>query len=74
MHFKCYLEGTRTQAVENKQTYEPFQKLDQPMVYVKKWMKTRHATLLRLSNRIVQVCFNDKTEIILSSQSKMVTY
>ena len=37
-------------------------------------MKTKHASLLRLSNKIVQVAFNDKTEIILSSESKLVTY
>lgn len=44
------------------------------MIYLKKWMKTRHASLLRLSNKIVQVAFSDKTEIILSSESKLVTY
>lgn len=37
-------------------------------------MKTKHASLLRLSNKIVQVAFTDKTEIILSSESKLVTY
>jgi polo-like kinase 1 len=30
-------------------------------------MKTRHAIMFRLSNKIVQVNFTDKTEIILSS-------
>jgi len=43
-------------------------------VYVKKWMKTRHAIMFRLSNKIVQVNFTDKTEIILSSENKIVTY
>lgn len=42
--------------------------------YVKKWMKTKHAIMFRLSNKIVQVNFTDKTEIILSSQQKLVTY
>jgi polo-like kinase 1 len=37
-------------------------------------MKTRHAIMFRLSNKIVQVNFTDKTEIILSSENKMVTY
>ena len=37
-------------------------------------MKSKHASLLRLSNKIVQVGFMDNTEIILSSESKMVTY
>ena len=43
-------------------------------VYVKKWMRTKHAILFRLSNKIVQVCFLDQTEIILSSETKIVTY
>ena len=43
-------------------------------VYVKKWMRTKHAIMFRLSNRIVQVCFQDHTEIILSSESRIVTY
>lgn len=37
-------------------------------------MKTRHAIMFRLSNKIVQVNFTDKTEIILSSENKIVTY
>ena len=37
-------------------------------------MKTRHAIMFRLSNRIVQVNFTDKTEVILSSEQKMLTY
>lgn len=37
-------------------------------------MKTRHAIMFRLSNKIVQVDFTDKTVIILSSEQKLVTY
>ena len=37
-------------------------------------MKTRHAIMFRLSNKIVQVNFTDKTEILLSSENKTVTY
>ena len=37
-------------------------------------MRTKHAILFRLSNKIVQVCFLDQTEIILSSETKIVTY
>ena len=44
------------------------------LCYVKKWMKTRHAIMFRLSNKIVQVDFTDKTVIILSSEQKLVTY
>lgn len=44
------------------------------LIYVKKWMKTKHAIIFRLNNKIVQVNFADKTEIILSSENRMVTY
>ena len=44
------------------------------VVYVKKWMKTRHATLFRLSNKVVQVNFEDGSEIAMSSVSKKVSY
>ena len=43
-------------------------------MYVKKWMRTKHAIMFRLSNKIVQVDFQDKTQIILNSESKEVTY
>jgi polo-like kinase 1 len=43
-------------------------------VYVKKWLRSRHAIIFRLSNKVVQVCFQDHTEIILSSESRVVTY
>lgn len=47
---------------------------NQPHVYVKKWMRTKHAIMFRLSNKIVQVNFQDHTEILLNSESRLVTY
>ena len=43
-------------------------------VYVKKWMRTKHAIMFRLSNKIVQVNFQDHTEILLNSENRFVTY
>jgi polo-like kinase 1 len=43
-------------------------------VYLKKWMKTKQAFLFRLSNKIVQVVFQDHTQIILSSETRQLTY
>ena len=89
-HFKNYLEGDnnnndqQTQSntnqqeegdtKEDKDKEKDKDKKDKPFTYVKKWMRTRHAIMFRLSNKIVQVCFQDKTEIILSSESRVVTY
>ena len=87
-HFKNYLEGenpgpskaeekpapssedTTKKSEENNQN----ETTEKPFTYVKKWMRTRHAIMFRLSNKIVQVCFQDHTEIILSSESRIVTY
>ena len=37
-------------------------------------MRTKHAIMFRLSNKVVQVIFQDQTEIILSSELRVVTY
>ena len=84
-HFKNYLEGESNPSPESQpkesQSEEKEKDKDvndeekkKPYTYVKKWMRTRHAIMFRLSNKIVQVCFQDKTEIILSSESRVVTY
>ena len=44
------------------------------MVYIKKWMKTKNAVIFRLSNKVVQVDFKDKTKMILSTNTKQVNY
>jgi len=35
------------------------------IVFLRKWMKTSHAIIFRLSNKTIQVTFKDQTEIIL---------
>jgi len=37
-------------------------------------MRTKHAIIFRLSNKIVQVIFFDNTQIILHSEQRAVTY
>ena len=43
-------------------------------MFVKKWMRTKHAIIFRLSNKIVQVIFFDNTQIVLHSEARAVTY
>ena len=80
-HFKNYLEGESNPPTDPQPKDPPSEEVvkdddekKKPFTYVKKWMRTRHAIMFRLSNKIVQVCFQDKTEIILSSESRVVTY
>ena len=45
-----------------------------PMVYLKKWVRTKHAILFRLSNQTIQIIFYDQTEILLTPDKRFVTY
>ena len=43
-------------------------------VYVKRWLQTRHAIIFRHSNKTVQVNFFDDSELVLSSEARVVCY
>lgn len=45
-----------------------------PMVFLKKWVRTKHAILFRLSNQTVQIVFYDQTEVLLTPDKRFVTY
>lgn len=67
-HFKSYLDGDINLNIEIEDDDDTSQ------VYMKKWMRTRHAIMFRLSNKVVQVNFQDHTELILATDLKTVTY
>jgi len=43
-------------------------------IFVKKWLKTRHAMIFRFSNKIIQVCFQDRSQIIIHPLNQNITY
>lgn len=47
---------------------------DGSFVYIKKWVRTKHAILFRLSNQTVQIVFYDQTEILLTPDFRYITY
>lgn len=57
-HFRSYLEGSEKPTKPEVPIEEqlPERKV-KDIVYVKKWMRTRHAIMFRLSNKVVQVNF-----------------
>jgi polo-like kinase 1 len=76
-HFWSYLEGNekpKNIMAQNAASEVKQARKVKDVVYVKKWMRTRHAIMFRLSNKVVQVNFQDHTEIMLSSETKVVTY
>ena len=48
--------------------------METPLTYVKKWIVTSHAMIFRLSNKVVQVYFTDRSELMLCSTNKIVVY
>jgi polo-like kinase 1 len=68
-HFKNYLLEHTSSQPESKPSSS-----HSSAIYVKKWLRTRHAFIFRLSNKTIQVHFHDHTEIILSSEARVVTY
>lgn len=88
-HFKRYLEGDdidsigrRNEAFQtgNLASYKG-KKINNedniekgPLVYVKKWMRNKHAIMFRFNNKLVQVIFQDQTEVLLSSELRVAVY
>ena len=59
-HFHEYLEGKMDEFLDELSPNAQSNlggKLSNSPVYVKKWMRTKHAILFRLNNKVVQVCF-----------------
>jgi POLO box duplicated region len=44
------------------------------LVYVKKWVRTKHAIMFFLSNKTVQVVFYDQTELLFTPDTAYLTY
>ena len=66
MLMQMFKKQLRVKELEPSQSSEVY--------YLKNWLKNAHCMLFRLSNKVIQVCFNDGTELLFSSQSKNVTY
>ena len=72
-HFQGYLEAN-IQKKKNLPQQVNDDDCQEKNIVVKKWMRTKHAIIFRLSNKLIQVIFFDHTEIILHSENRAVTY
>lgn len=64
--------GFNADAMEDMNVNNSDEEIEMP--FLKKWVRTRHAILFRLSNRTVQVVFFDRSEVLLSSEARIVTF
>jgi polo-like kinase 1 len=80
-HFKSYLDGNQKfKPLEFKfgQDKPPKRTItntnSNTLNFLKKWKRAKKAVLFRLSNKIIQVIFQDQSELILCSGNGMVTF
>lgn len=71
-HFRSYLIEQQKKSDEESMT--PASNLEISFVYLKKWVRTKHAILFRLSDQTVQIVFYDQTEVLLTPDERFVTY
>lgn len=79
-HFKSYLDGNQkfkpiefTFTKENAPARCDIGENDS-LVYIKKWKRAKKAILLRSSNKMIQVMFQDQSELVICSGSGMITF
>lgn len=73
-HFRNYLtENQKASSEEPAATSSPSH-LPTNFVFLKKWLRTKHAIVFRLSNQTIQVVFYDQTEILMTPDDRYITY
>ena len=75
-HFRNYLiEQQKKSDDMDFASFKSFQsRSGQPLVYLKKWVRTKHAIFFRLSDHTVQIVFYDHTEVLLTPDERHITY
>lgn len=71
-HFKSYLDGSKFEAPSSSIPPDPYERYWD--VFIKKWKRANKAILFWLSNKIIQVVFQDSSELILQSGHGEVTF
>lgn len=76
-HFRNYLLEQQNKSGDNDGLFSTSSKDfsdGHEMVYLKKWVRTKHAIFFRLSDQTVQIVFYDHTEILLTSDERHITF
>ena len=68
--FTKYINGDE----KSEATEIVFPEVNDKVAFVKKYIRTKHAIMFRLSTFVVQVMFQDKTEVLICTDTKLVTY
>ena len=68
--FVIHLNEEMENMPEEKLKYEK----DDSFIFIKQWLKTRHAIMFGLSNKLFQVNFFDNSQILLHTAKKTVLF
>lgn len=71
-YFRKYLNGGAV--TEDEHTVSSSTQRKAPFVYIKKWIKTEEGILFRLNTKLIQVNFNDKTQLMIYGDSEIIVY
>jgi polo-like kinase 1 len=71
-YFRKYLNGGSSTEEENLSDINGQKKV--PFVYIKKWTKTEEGIIFRLNTKLIQVNFNDKTQLMIYGESGLIVY
>jgi polo-like kinase 1 len=69
--FKDYLVGHKEHSFEDSSDDDD---KSTDIVFVKKWLRTKHAYIFRLNIKAIQTCFLDNSEVVICTDTKAVTY
>ncbi|KAL3913990.1 MAG: hypothetical protein SGILL_006274 [Bacillariaceae sp.] len=72
-HFRNYLLEQQQKSDDDELSSRSV-KGGHEMIYLKKWVRTKHAIFFRLSDQTVQIVFYDHTEILLTPDERHITY
>jgi len=73
-HFQNYLVEQQKKLEGDGFSSSDIQGNQNEFVFIKKWVRTKHAILFRLSNQTVQIVFYDQTEILLTPDERFISY
>lgn len=71
-YFRKYLNGGSSGDEENIANSNAQQRV--PFVYIKKWTKTEEGIIFRLNTKLIQVNFNDKTQLMIYGEGGLIVY
>ena len=71
---KKYEEKIKKQNEEENKNKVGVENEEKPLIYIKNWMRTKHAIIFSLTNKLIQYIFLDNSEFQISNLTKTFTY